>query len=86
MTRATIFVALLLVGGGARAEAPALEVSPAALEVSPAALEFAGPGTRTVAVRNRGAAPLTLDRVTLAPDSSGFVLDEIAPRTLLPVE
>src|SRR5439155_14156238 len=79
-------VALLLVGGVARAEAPAIDVSPVTLEVSPEALEFAGPGTRTVAVRNRGAAPLTLDRVTLAPDSSGFVLDEIAPRTLQPGE
>src|SRR5438445_10071363 len=100
MTRATIFVALVVstlggAGGVARAEAPALGAlgalagSPAALAalaVSPAALDFAGPGARAVTVRNRGAAPLTLERITLAPDSSGFVVDESAPRTLQPGE
>src|SRR4051794_24445673 len=87
MTRATIFVAVVLslvgvLGGTARAEASALD----AVSVAPAALDFAGPGARTVTVRNRGVAPLTLDRISLPPESVGFAVEESAPRTLQPGE
>ncbi|MDB4969197.1 MAG: nuoM [Myxococcales bacterium] len=78
MTRATSFLALLLVflgSGTAAADEPAVDVAPASLS-------FDGPGTRTLELRNPGGAPLVIDRVTLAPDASGFQLTDTGPRTL----
>jgi NADH-quinone oxidoreductase subunit M len=87
MKPATIFVALLaVVAGVAGVGGGVAHAEEAALEVAPQALRFDGPGARTLELHNRGAAPLAIDRITLAPDSTGFQVTDPAPRTLQPGE
>jgi NADH-quinone oxidoreductase subunit M len=83
MNRALPLVILVLAGGAARA---AERLPQPELVVSPPSLSFRGAETRMIELRNRGAERLELARVILAPDSSGFAVDDPGPRTLQPGE
>ena len=74
---ATIVMLLLIPAAAARAQS---------LTVSPSSLSFDGAGDRTITVRNGGDATVRIDRVHLAPGSTGFQVSPALGRVLGPGE
>ncbi|MGZ3439886.1 MAG: hypothetical protein ACXVDD_10225, partial [Polyangia bacterium] len=68
---------LLLIPAAARA---------GSLAVSPSSLSFDGGGDRTLTVRNAGDATVRIDRVAVAPGSTGFQVAPALGRVLQPGE